>query len=163
MTSYRTHHDAGRRHRQSCPATPRARRAAGERGSIVVEFVIVAPALMLMFALIVAGGRLALAHQAVEASAAEGARSASLARTTTQASADATAAARASLTNQHTRCATVTVAVDTAGFAIPVGNPASVAATVTCRVDLAGLLPGLPGGVDVAATVHSPLDTYRER
>lgn len=132
-------------------------------GSSVVEVVILAPALGLFLALIIAGGRVALAHQAVEASAAEAARAASIARTQGQAGADARTAAASSLASQNTRCVSTSVSVDTSGFATPVGTPASVSATVTCQVDLAGLLPGLPGSMTITATMRSPLDTYRER
>ncbi len=141
----------------------RHRQGPSERGSSVVEVVILAPALGLFLALIIAGGRVAVAHQAVEASAAEAARAASIARTQSQAQASAEAAASASLTNQTTRCISTAVTVDTSGFATPVGTPASVGATVTCQVDLAGLLPGLPSSMSITATVRSPLDTYRER
>jgi Flp pilus assembly protein TadG len=141
----------------------RTRSGPPERGSSVVEVVILAPALGLFLALIIAGGRVALAHQAVESSAAEAARAASIARTQGQAGADATAAAASSLASQNTRCVNTSVSVDTSGFATPVGTPASVGATVTCRVDLAGLLPGLPGSMNITATMRSPLDTYRER
>jgi Flp pilus assembly protein TadG len=116
-----------------------------------VEVVILAPALGLFLALIIAGGRIAVAHQAVEASAAEAARSASIARTQGQAQALASAAALLSLADQSTRCVSTQV------------TPASVGATVTCQVDIAGLLPGLPGSMSITATVRSPLDTYRER
>lgn len=138
-------------------------RGPRERGSSVVEVVILAPALGLFLALIIAGGRVALAHQAVEASAAEAARAASIARTQGQAGADARTAATSSLASQSTRCVSTSVSVDTSGFATPVGTPASVSATVACQVDLAGLLPGLPGSMTITATMRSPLDTYRER
>ena len=141
----------------------RARAGPADRGSSVVEVVILAPALGLFLALIIAGGRVAAAHQAVEASAAEAARAASIARTQGQAGTDAQTAATASLRSQGTTCLSTTVSLDTSGFATPVGNPASVGATVTCQVDLAGLLPGLPGSMAIAASVRSPLDTYRER
>lgn len=138
-------------------------RGPRDRGSSVVEVVILAPALGLFLALIIAGGRVALAHQAVEASAAEAARAASIARTQGRAGADARTAATSSLASQSTRCVSTSVSVDTSGFATPVGTPASVSATVTCQVDLAGLLPGLPGSMTITATMRSPLDTYRER
>ncbi len=134
-----------------------------ERGAAVIEVVILVPALGLFLSLIIAGGRVALAHQAVEASASEAARAASISRTQSHAETLASTAAAASLTSQNTRCLHTTVAVDTSGFATPVGTPASVGATVTCQVDLAGLLPGLPGSMGITATVRSPLDTYRER
>ena len=129
----------------------------------MIEVVILAPALGLILALIIAGGRVALAHQAVEAAAAEGARAASISRTQASARSSARTAATSSLTAQNTRCLATSVTVDTSSFASPVGTPASVGATVTCRLDLAGVLPGLPGSMNIIATVRSPLDTYRER
>lgn len=137
--------------------------ARRERGAAVIEVVILVPALGLILGLIIAGGRVALAHQAVEAAAAEGARAASIARTQAAAGSSAQAAAQSSLQAQSTRCLTTSTQVDTSGFARPVGTPASVQASVTCRLDLAGLLPGLPGAMNITASVASPLDTYRER
>ncbi len=134
-----------------------------ERGAAVIEVVILVPALGLILGLIIAGGRVALAHQAVEAAAAEGARAASIARSASSARSTARAAADGSLTAQSTRCLSTSTRVDTSGFARPVGTPAAVSATVTCRLDLAGVLPGLPGAMNITATVASPLDTYRER
>ena len=125
-----------------------------ERGSVVVEVVILAPALGLLLMLIIAGGRVAVAHQAVEAAAAAAARSASIART--QAAATAQDTATASLREQGTTCVSAAVTLDTTGFATPVGTPASVGATVTCHL-------GLPGSLPITATVRSPLDTHRER
>jgi len=135
-----------------------------DRGSATIEAVIVVPAFMLFVLLIICGGRLAVTRQAVEAAAADAARAASIARTQGQASAGARAGADASLANQGLRCTTRQVAVDTAGFAVPVGTPATVTATVTCAVDLSDLtLPGVPGTRTITAAARSPLDTYRER
>lgn len=138
-------------------------RVRDEEGSTVVEVVVLAPALILFIGLIVAGGRLAIAHQAVEASAAQAARSASLARTQADAVGVAQTSAAATLQAQGLACLSSAVEVDASGFATPAGNPASVGATVTCQVNLADTLPGLPGTMTIHATVRSPLDTYRER
>ena len=140
-----------------------ARRARSDEGSTVVEVVVLAPALILFIGLIVAGGRLAVAHQAVEATAAQAARSASLARTQADATGAAQASAAATLQAQGLSCLSSSVEVDASGFATPAGNPASVGATVTCQVNLADTVPGLPGSLTISATVRSPLDTYRER
>jgi Flp pilus assembly protein TadG len=145
-----------RRRLQARPGRP-------DDGSTVVEVVILAPALALFLGLIIAGGRLAVAHQGVEAAAAEAARAASISRTQADANASAQAAATASLQAQSMDCLTSTVTVDVVGFAAPVGTPASVGATVTCQVNLADTLPGLPGTMSITATIRSPLDTYRER
>ena len=114
----------------------------GDRGSEALEAAIGVPAFLLFIALIIAGG-LAIADQAVQAAAAEAARSASISRTQGQAHTSAVSGAASSLANQKLQCTTKSVSVDTSGFALPVGTPASVTATVTC--------------------VSSPLDTYRER
>ena len=140
------------------------RRAWRDRGSATIEAVILAPAFLLFVGLIIGAGRVAIAHQSVEAAAAEAARTASVARTAGQARADATSSAEHTLVNQGLQCATLTVAVDTTGFATPVGTPARVTATVVCVVSLADLsVPGMPGTLRVEATVGSPLDTYRGR
>ncbi|HEY5275589.1 MAG TPA: TadE/TadG family type IV pilus assembly protein, partial [Coriobacteriia bacterium] len=57
-----------------------------ERGSAAIETAVGVPAFLLFIALIIGAGRIAIARQAVEAAAAEGARSASIERT--QAAAD---------------------------------------------------------------------------
>lgn len=138
-------------------------RLKGDTGTSVIETVILAPALILFIGLIVAGGRLAVAHQAVESAAAEAARSASIARNAVDAVAAAETAAVAALGAQDLTCLSRTVDVDVAGFAVAVGTPASVSATITCQVHLADTLPGLPGSLQVSATIRSPLDTFRER
>ena len=150
----------------SARSAPRhARRALrpGDEGSTVVEVVVLAPALALLIGLIIAGGRLAVAHQAVESSAAAAARAASITRTQAGAEDAAHDAAVASLDAQNLTCRATTITLDVAGFAAPVGTPASVSATVTCQVDLADTVPGLPGTLTVTSTMASPIDTYRER
>lgn len=148
-------------------ALARARRRRGghlsDEGSTVIEVVILAPALALFLGLIMAGGRLAVAHQAVEAAAAQAARAASIARTQDEALTAAQSAATSALVAQGLNCVVSAVNVDVAAFATPAGTPASVGATVTCQVSLADTLPGLPESVGVGATVRSALDTYRER
>lgn len=135
-----------------------------QRGSATIETVVGLPAFMLFVLLILVGGRLTIAQQAVEGSAAEAARAASISRTRSQAEANGTAGAATSLTNQQLRCQWQRVEVDTAGFAAPVGTPAKVTATVSCVVDVSDVsLPGVPGRYTVTATMSSPVDTYRER
>ena len=137
---------------------------AGERGSAALEAAVGVPAFLLFVGLIIFAGRVAIATQAVDAAAADAARTASIARTPTSAASDAKATATSSLTAQHVNCTSMTVTVDTSGFAAPVGTPATVTATVRCNLDLADLaLPGVPGARAVTATAHSPVDTYRER
>ena len=147
----------------STPNTQRWKTAADERGSAAIELVLLVPALMLLLMFAVAGGRVAIAHGSVQQAAADAARAASIARTAGTTQTTAVAAARATLANQGLTCASMTVTLDTSGFATPVGTPANVAATVSCTVELSELaLPGLPNRV-VSATVTSPLDVFRGR
>lgn len=139
-------------------------RARDERGSAAVEAAVGVPAFVLLVGLIIFGGRTAMTHGAVESAAADAARSASIARDGIEASSDARTAAEASLANQHIHCLTVTVNIDDAAFALPVGTAGSVTATVECLLDLSDLsVPGVPGSRLIKATVSSPLDTWRER
>jgi len=140
------------------------RPSGGERGSASLEMVILAPALLLVLAVLVFAGRLALAQQAVTAAAADAARTASIARTATTASSTASAAAAHTLTSQGVACANTQVDVDTAAFAAPVGSPGTVNVHVACTVNLADLaVPGIPGAKVLSDTMTSPLDTHRER
>lgn len=135
-----------------------------ELGSASVEAAVGLPAFVLFVGLIIFGGRTATTHQAVESAAADAARSASIARTSTVAQKDAHEAAQASLTNQQIHCLSVDVSVDTSDFSKPVGEPGTVAVTVQCRLDLSDLsVPGVPGSRVIKATMSSPLDTWRER
>lgn len=136
----------------------------GQAGSATVEAAIALPAFALLVLLAVMGGRVTLAHQDVQAAAADAARAASLARTATDAAASGRRAGLASLANQHLDCLGTDVRIDTAGFRTPVGQPATVTASITCGLDLTDLLlPGIPDHRAITATMTSPLDTWRER
>lgn len=142
-----------------------ARRAAGDdRGSAVLELVVLAPGLLLFIGLVVFAGRMAIAKQSIAQAADEASRTASIARTQPEAERAAAAAARATLDQQSLQCLSTTVSVDTTGFARPVGTPATITTTVSCVVRLSDLaMPGLGGSRTVTATASSALDTYRER
>ena len=136
-----------------------------ERGAAAIEFVVILPALVLMIALVVAGGRVAHARLTVGQLADAAARAASLARTATAAHTDARAVATADATSLGLHCTGgLNVSVDTSGFSVPVGQPANTQATVRCRVGFSDLLaPGLPGAIELEATAASTLDRYRGR
>lgn len=135
-----------------------------EEGSASIEAAIGIPAFVLFVGLIIFGGRTATTHQALEAAAADAARSASLERSAPDAVAAAQQAARSSLGNQQVRCRTVDVDVDSGGFARAVGQDAVVAVTLACRLDLSDLaVPGVPGARTLTASVSSPIDSWRER
>ncbi|CAN5124854.1 hypothetical protein BH09ACT10_BH09ACT10_00530 [soil metagenome] len=135
-----------------------------ERGSASIEAAVGLPAFVLFVGLIIFGGRTAMSHQAVESAAADAARSASIARTSSDAAKDGKEAARASLANQQVHCLNINVSIDTADFSKPVGEPGSVVVIVECRLDISDLsVPGVPGSRVIKATISSPLDTWRER
>jgi Flp pilus assembly protein TadG len=141
-----------------------ARLGRGERGSATLELVVWAPGLLLLLGLLAVAGRVTTAQGAVEQAAVDAARTASIARTPGEARTDAHATAGATLSGSALHCTTLTVAVDTRGFAVPVGQPATVTTTVRCPLRLADLaIPGLPGSRTVTARASSPLDTFRER
>lgn len=132
-----------------------------ERGQVSVEAVLLAPVIVLLIGLAVAGGRLWLARAQTESAAGSAARAATLARSAAEASSLATQTARRNLNEV---CAGTSVSVDTSAFGTSPGTAASVTARVTCSVPLADIfLPGMPGTITVVGTASSPLDTYRER
>ncbi|MFF3113498.1 TadE/TadG family type IV pilus assembly protein [Kitasatospora sp. NPDC057904] len=151
----------------TAPATDRTatrrRRNRGDEGSAAIEFTLWVPVALLLLAVALAGGRIIMAGNAVDAAAADAAREASLARNASEAADRATAAARQTLGDQHLHCAAVDIRVDTSGFASPVGQYGAVTATVHCRVNLSDL--GIPtgGGKDMKSSFTSVIDRWRAR
>lgn len=139
-------------------------RGRGEAGSVAVEIALLAPALVLVLGLLVAGGRLWFARTTVVEAAQTSARAASLARGPGEAAAVGADAGRQSMTTAGLRCATSAVSVSTAAFAVPVGTPATVTSDVRCSVPFGDvLLPGIPGAIDLTGHGSAALDTYRAR
>lgn len=138
-------------------------RSKGERGSASIEVAMGVPAIALFLALVILGGRIALAQQAVQAAAADAARTASLARTQADARSQAHHAANRVLANQGVHCTPATITIDTSQFTRPPGTPAVVTASITCRLTATDL--GLPGPTSFTVTAHqtSSIDTYRGR
>ena len=142
----------------------RTRQRRDERGSVAIEAAIGVPAFGLFVAMIILGGRVEIANQAVDAAAYEAARAASIERTQSEAISSGKSAATSSLNDQGLQCATTNITVNAAAFNAPLGTTGQVTATVTCKVDLADLaIPGLPGTRTITATASSPVDAYRER
>jgi Flp pilus assembly protein TadG len=138
--------------------------APDQRGAASVELVILVPVLVLMLAVLVAGGRLWFARASVVEASQSAARAASLARSSGEARDAGRRAGSRILATDGLRCAGDSVSVDTGAFGVPVGTPATVTASVTCRVPLADLsLPGMPGSITVRSTGAAALDTYRAR
>jgi Flp pilus assembly protein TadG len=135
-----------------------------DRGSASIELAVLTPAVIAFFAAVVIAGRITLALQAADSAAYDASRTASLARNPTIARVQALNAATASFTAQGITCLSVTVVVDTAGFSVPVGQPATVRVTVSCVAQLSDVaLPGMPGSVTLTSSFVSPLDRYRSR
>ena len=135
----------------------------GDGGSASLELAIIAPVLLLLLALIVMGGRFAMASAAITGVAGAAARDASLARSPAAARAAAVSSAQATLADQSLHCqGRPVVQVDTSGFAAAPGTPASVSVDVTCVVVVNGLnVPGLPSTRTLHERAVSPLDFYR--
>lgn len=143
-----------------------ARVQRGERGSATVEAVLVSVALGLFISLIILGGRVMMAKQAVQSAAYDAARTASISRTPGEAYSSGHSAAMANLNQQGIHCTRSQVSIDTGAFNTPLGTtgPAAlVSATVTCVIDVSGLgIPGLRSRT-LTKTMTSPLDAYRGR
>jgi hypothetical protein len=133
-------------------------RAAGERGSMALELVVLVPVLVLVVWLFgVYALRLAVANGDIEAAARDAARSASIARSAAGARAAAAASAATSLAGSGRVCRSLRVAAGTADFR-PGGT---VSVTVTCAIRLADLAPlALGGAKEVRQTYVAPVDPY---
>lgn len=144
---------------------PLRRKGRDERGSVTIEAAISVLGLVAIASLGIAATRIAHADNVITGAAHDAARTASLARDPHNARNNARAAAQAALGRQQLTCQRLNVDVDTAGFAVAVGQPATVTVTVTCQVQLADVtpVPGLPGAIARTARFTSPLDQYRER
>ena len=141
-----------------------AKSRAGDAGDATLELVILAPVVLILIGLLIAGGRASVAQGAVDAAARDAARQASIARTPAEAQATATASAKFELRQGSLDCTPVVHVTATAAFAVPVGQPSQIVARVSCTVPLSGLLlPGLPGSKTLSASFTSPLDPYRAR
>jgi Flp pilus assembly protein TadG len=150
--------------REAAPPPCRGSRRCDQSGSASVELALLVPALVIMLGLLVGGGRLWLARTAVTEAAQSAARSASLARSAPQASADGIAAGRESLSTAELSCLDQSIAVDTGAFAVAVGQPATITSNVRCTVPFEDVfLPGMPGSITVEGKGSSALDTYRSR
>ena len=136
-----------------------------QHGAAAVEFVILLPAMLLVVAAVVGGARIWFARATTQQVADSAARAASLARDPASAQHDARRVAQSDLASARLSCVRGPgITVDTAGFAVPVGQPASVGVGVRCDVALGDLVvPGLPGVFTVEASGSSTLDRYRGR
>lgn len=129
-----------------------------DSGSTAVELAILTPVLVLLLLFVVVVGRLALAHQEVNAAAADAARAASIASSPGAAAQAATTTAASDLSGAGIVCAPMRTAVDTAAF-----RPGGVVRVdLWCAASLQGLsLLRLPGDATISAWAVAPVDAYR--
>jgi Flp pilus assembly protein TadG len=129
-----------------------------ESGSASVELAVLAPVLVVLLLLVVALGRLVLAHQEVAQAASDAARAASIASSPAAASAAAQSAAERDLAGHDLTCAPFSESTDVSGF----GPGGAVSVHLSCTASLAGLsLLELPGSETLSASASSPIDVYR--
>jgi Flp pilus assembly protein TadG len=133
-----------------------------EAGGAAVEIVVVAPILIAMLLFVVGLGRLGTAREAVDGAARDGAREASLARRTVDATRTAREMVTATLAEKKVSCASPNVVVDYSP------NPGHLTAggTVTVHVDCTVensdvVLSGLPGTSKLSGAFTAVVDTYR--
>jgi Flp pilus assembly protein TadG len=130
-----------------------------ERGGAALELVLLTPALLCLLLLVVTGGRLVTARNDVDFAARVGARSASVARSTTLATTNAREAVTSSLSDNHVDCASLNVDVDTSQFRAG----GQVTTRVRCDVDLSvASFLGLPLTRSVDASFSEPVDSFVE-
>ncbi len=142
-------------------------RLGNDRGSMAVEFVVAAPALVFLLLLVAAGGQWLSATGDVGSAARDAVRAASVARTYAAAQADARAAAQADLGN---RCQGGVIVPPPKLFAngADVGQNFATAQQITVTVScLAGLgvfhAIGFPVSQTFADSATAPLDPFEDR
>ena len=144
------------------------RRLADDRGSMAVEFVVAAPALVLLLLLVSAGGQWLSATGDVGSASRDAVRAASLARTFADAQANAQSAAQADL---GARCqgGGPTIKVQLFQDGAPVGGGAFATAqqiqvTVSCVASLAVFhVIGFPVSQTFGDSATAPLDPFEDR
>lgn len=145
-------------------ATLPTRQSQRERGSTAVELAVLAPLVLLVLGLLVAGGRLVTTHAAVDEAATTAARAATVARSPAAAQTAATHTAHQALTQHGLHCHPTGIHADTSRFTATPGQGGQVRVATTCAVELADLLvPGLPGTVRLRADFTSATDPFRGR
>jgi Flp pilus assembly protein TadG len=129
-----------------------------ERGSAAAELTLLTPLLIILLLFVVLCGRLVDTRLRLDDAAHQAARSASLARSPSQADADARSTADAALSSAGVTCESLAVSTDTQGL-----RPgATITVTVSCSVGLSDLtLLDIPGSKTIESTFSSIVDVYR--
>jgi Flp pilus assembly protein TadG len=138
--------------------------ALRERGSMAVEFIVVAPAFVLLLLLVSAGGQWVSVSGQVDGAARDAARAASFGRSVADAQNQATTAAQADLprlcsgTGAGPRVSVMPMAN---GVPAPFGTATVVQVTVSCNVGLTAFqLVGFPATQTFQAVAVAPLDVF---
>lgn len=140
-----------------------AHKIRDDHGAVSLEVIMLAPAILIVLALIIGFARVGQANMNVDSAAYAAARAASISRTPGEASGSAREAAQDVLTQKGLDCP-ADVAVDTSAFNSAPGESGAITVTVTCPVPLGDLaVPGLPGTRTVTGEGSSVLDRYRGR
>lgn len=138
-----------------------------DRGSMAVEFVVAAPALVLLLLLVSAGGQWLSATGDVGSAARDAVRAASLARTFPDAQANAQAAAQSDLGARCAGGASTRVQLFQDGAPVGPGNFAvagQIQVTVSCVASLAVFhVIGFPVSQTFADNATAPLDPFEDR
>lgn len=135
---------------------------SSEAGSMSLELVIVAPAIISLLLLLAIGGRLTETRLAVQGAARSAARAASLEREVGDAVEAAKSSAESTLKDRDLTCDPVSVVTDTSRFSPPGGEVGSVSVSVECTVHMTGFDPLLSGTRLVRGKFTEPVDRFRE-
>jgi Flp pilus assembly protein TadG len=140
---------------------------SGDRGSMAVEFVVAAPALVLLLLLVAAGGQWLNLTGKVGSATRDAVRSASLARTFADAQANAQTAAQSDLGACAAAAALTKVQLFTNGAPVGAGTSPSredIEVTVSVRGQPGGVpCHRLPGQPDLRRHRAAPLDPFEDR
>jgi Flp pilus assembly protein TadG len=130
----------------------------GQRGTMALEMVILAPVLLLLFMFLLACGRYFQTSSLLESAARDGARSASQARSLPEAQTRVDEAVSTTMGQAIKSCKDSASGSITTGFVA--GSPLSVEVTCTINYRDLGLL-GLGGDTTITKRFTSSLDPYR--
>jgi len=131
---------------------------AGERGTMALEMVILAPVLLVLFMFLLASGRYFQTGSLLESAARDGARGASQARSLPQAQKEVDQAVTTAMGQAVKSCKESASGTITTAF--EAGAPLSVEVTCTINYRDLGLL-GLGGDTTITKRFTSSLDPYR--
>jgi Flp pilus assembly protein TadG len=133
-------------------------RQCGDRGSLIVELVVLAPVLFMFALCALVFGRVTEARQQITASARAAAQAAAVMPSAQSAVLAASANGVIGHYGPSQTCAQASVSTDVTNFR-PGGT---VRVTVTCKVHLSDLsFPGIPGSTSISVSTVAPLDPYR--